>query len=62
MEILSAFKNSTEQITPHVKKLALIGVKGLLKSAYQFVTGFMSHPSRRLFDNELEAKEWLVED
>jgi hypothetical protein len=62
MEILKVFKETNDQCNPHYKKLAMIGVKGLLKAAYNFVVGLTQNKTTKIFNTELEAKEWLVSD
>ena len=60
-EILDAFKESVLQVRPYQKKAAVIGIKGIQKVAYSFVT-MMTSDITKAFDSELEAKEWLVAD
>lgn len=59
MEILSAFKESRNKGGYTIKKEAIIGVKGLIKAAYNFVIG-LTNNTTRAFSSEQEAKEWLV--
>jgi hypothetical protein len=59
MEILDTFKNSTERTAPYEKKVAVFGIKGLQKVAYNFVSG-ITNPRMKAFDSELEAKDWLI--
>lgn len=62
MDILNAFKSLGKKTAPHEKKIALVGVNGLLKAGYNFVVGFNNSNKFRAFDTEEEAKEWLVKD
>lgn len=63
MDLLNAFKESSNRTELHQKKVAIIGVTGLLKTAYNFVVGLTKANSKiKAFDDELEAKEWLVSD
>ena len=55
----SHFKEYTEYNEPFVKAAAIYGVKGLLKSIYQF----FAHRSKRelkLFETKEEAIDWLT--
>jgi hypothetical protein len=61
MNVLTVFKQEVSKADPYEKKSAIIGVKGLVKTAYNFVVGFTS-PKVKVFDTELEAKEWLIKD
>jgi hypothetical protein len=62
MDILNAFKESSNLIIPFEKKLAIIGVKGIIKTAYNFVIGATQDSKAKSFDSKEEAKEWLVKD
>jgi hypothetical protein len=62
MEILKRLKENLQQTEPYDKKMALIGINGLKKTAYNFVFGLTPSPKRKSFDTELEAKEWLVKE
>lgn len=61
MDVLNVFKEELVKCDPYEKKAAVIGVKSLLKAAYNFVVGF-TKPNYKVFDTEEEAKEWLVSD
>ena len=61
MEILNSFKKGQELCTPYQKKVAIIGVKGLIKAAYNFVLG-LTNPTTKAFESEQAAKDWLVSD
>jgi len=60
MNILHHFKESMNKTAPYGKKLAVLGVNGLLKSGYNFVVGLTPNLKRKAFDTEQEALEWLV--
>jgi len=61
-EVINAFKDSTRQSAPYVKKVAIIGIKGLQKVVYNFIASLTQQDySLKAFDSELEAKEWLIE-
>lgn len=60
MDILKRFKEAQGQYEVNQKKVAIIGVKGLLKAGYNFVIGLTSNKTTKAFDTEQEAKEWLV--
>lgn len=59
MEILGLFKENNNKCKNLYKKLALVGVKGLLKAGYNFVVG-LTDQTTKAFESETEAKEWLV--
>jgi hypothetical protein len=61
-DVISAFKSQREKSAPFEKKVAVIGMKGLQKVAYNFIISFTQKDMVRAFDSELEAKEWLVSD
>lgn len=62
MDMLNAFKNSRNE-TKYEKKLAVIGIKGLIKAAYNFVVGLtQDRSSVRTFDTKQEALDWLAQD
>lgn len=62
MPILKLFKDSTE-LTSHIdKRIAIVGVTGLLKSGFNFVVGLNAKLPVKSFDTEQEAKEWLVKE
>ena len=47
---------------PYEKRVAVIGMKGLQKVAYNFIVSLTQKDLVKAFDSELEAKEWLVKD
>jgi hypothetical protein len=59
MDVLKVFKEEGAKTKPYEKKVAVIGIKGLLKAGYNFVVGLTSN-TFKAFDSEDEAKEWLV--
>lgn len=61
MEILNVFKEEGGKIDPYEKKVAVYGVKGLQKAGYNFVVGLINS-KYKVFETEVEAKEWLVKD
>lgn len=61
MDVLKAFKEEVAIEDKYERKSAIIGVKGLVKTAYNFVVGFAS-TKVKLFDSLEEAKDWLVKD
>jgi hypothetical protein len=62
MDVLNAFQKSTKRTADYEHKMAILGVKGLMKAAYNFVIGLTQNKKVKTFDSELEAKEWLVSD
>ena len=62
LEVLNAFKVSIIRTVPNEKRMAIIGVNGLVKVAYNFVIGLTNDSKVKAFDSELEAKEWLISD
>lgn len=62
MEIINAFQDSIGETFPYVKKLAVIGLAGLQKVAYNFIIKLSQKYLIKAFDTELEAKEWLTDD
>lgn len=63
MDVLKAFKEEyIPKQQPIEKKSAVVGVKGLVKAAYNFVVGFSSGSKVKLFNTIEEAKEWLISD
>lgn len=61
MEVLNKMKSGEKETTPRVKKVAIVGVKGLLKAGYNFVIGLSNSPYK-IFDTVEEAKEWLASE
>lgn len=59
MDILSKFKKAREKWGPYEKKVAMIGVAGLIKAGYNFVMGITNNKTR-VFSTADEAKEWLI--
>jgi hypothetical protein len=63
MDMLNAFKETRDKFGKYEKKVAAIGITGILKTGYNFVVGLTkNNSSLKTFDSELEAKEWLVSD
>lgn len=61
-DIISFFKQIREKSAPFEKRVAVIGMKGLQKVAYNFIVTLTQKDLVKAFDSELEAKEWLVGD
>jgi hypothetical protein len=61
-DIIDAFKMTQEKTTPHQKKIALIGIKGLQLLAFNYIVHMKYRNRVRIFNNISEAKEWLVLD
>jgi len=61
MDILKVFKEEGAKTAPYEKKVAVIGVKGLIKAAYNFVVG-LTRNNYKVMNSEAEAKEWLIKD
>jgi len=61
-QIIDLFKKQRERVSPYEKKVAVIGMKGLQKVAYNFIITLTQKDLVKAFDSELEAKEWLVKD
>ncbi|MGE5557070.1 MAG: hypothetical protein ACM3WV_00515 [Bacillota bacterium] len=62
MDVVSVFRKSQNECEAYEKKVAVIGVSGLIKVAYNFIVGLTMNTKFRIFNTELEAKEWLVKD
>lgn len=62
MDIINAFRDSIGDTFPYVKKLAVIGLNGLQKVVYNFITNLSQKYLIKAFETELEAKEWLISD
>lgn len=61
-EIVDAFKKSQEKTAPYQKKIAIIGMKGLQKVAYNFIVSLTQRNVVKVLDSLEEAKEWVVEE
>lgn len=63
MDIVNAFKNSNNAAAQNsLKKMAVVGITGVVKAAYNFVVGLSPNSKIRTFATEEEAKEWLASD
>jgi hypothetical protein len=62
MEVVNTFKEQRHNVAPYEKKVAIIGLKGIQMIAYRYIISFAQHSVIKLFDSEIEAKEWLVKD
>lgn len=61
-DIINALKENQEKSISYQKKVAVIGMKGLQKVAYNFIVSLTQRDLVKVLDNETEAKEWLVSD
>lgn len=61
-QIIEAFKKGRNQTMPYEKRVAVIGMKGIQKVAYNFIVSLTQKDLVKAFDSEIEAKEWLVKD
>jgi hypothetical protein len=61
MEVLRVFQEQNKELEQYYKKLAVVGVVGLLKAGYHFVIG-LSNKTIQIFNTEQEAKDWLIKD
>jgi hypothetical protein len=61
MDIILAFKKARELTKSFERKVAFIGVNGLLKVIYNAMVDLSNQHITRAFETEMEAKEWLVE-
>lgn len=62
MEVINAFKDSIVSTLPYHKKMAIVGVEGIIKAAYNFVVGLGPNTKIRTFSSEQEALDWLASD
>lgn len=61
MDVLNNFKEVRTNYCKYEKKVAGIGITGLLKTGYNFVVGLTNRDSPvKIFDSEIEAKKWLI--
>ncbi|MCL6589388.1 MAG: hypothetical protein K6U80_05470 [Firmicutes bacterium] len=61
MDVILAFKKARDLTKSFERKVAYIGVNGLIKVIYNAVVDLTNQHITRAFETELEAKEWLVE-
>lgn len=61
-EIVDLMKTTKEKTVPYEKKIAIIGMKGLQKVAYNFVISLTQRDKVKTFNTAEEAKEWLSND
>ncbi len=62
-DVMTRLKEVGPEVEPRTEKSAIIGIHGVrhvLLSAYNRVTGAANH--QKLFDTQEEALEWLVSD
>lgn len=61
-DIVNAFKISQEKTAPYQKKIAIIGMKGLQKVAYNFIVSLTQRDLVKVMDSLEEAKDWVTSD
>ncbi|HEX3044638.1 MAG TPA: hypothetical protein VHY08_07770 [Bacillota bacterium] len=61
LDIILAFKKARELTTSFERKVAFIGVNGLIKVVFNSIVDLTNQHITRAFETEMEAKEWLVE-
>lgn len=59
-DLVNVFKEEKEKTFYYEKKVAVIGLKGLQRLAYDYITTLSSGDLVKIFRNISEAKEWLV--
>ncbi len=62
MDVVNALSESRPLSGPYEKKIAIIGLKGLLKVIYNAVVQLAQREAIKIFESEAEAKEWLAAD
>jgi hypothetical protein len=62
IDILNIMKNAKAETIPYEKRIAIIGMEGPQKAAYDFIVCLTQKEIIKVFDSEQEAKDWLVED
>ena len=60
-EVLSAFKENQTQISPYLKKAAVVGIHGLQKIAYDALLAITQDHNMKNFNTDVAAKDWLAE-
>jgi hypothetical protein len=61
-DLVNVFKEEKEKTSYYEKKVAVIGLKGLQRLGYNYITYLNSKDSIKIFTNIIDAKEWLVKD
>lgn len=61
-DVINAFNEERPKTVEYEKKVAVIGMKGLQKVAYNFIVSLTQRNLVKAFDSELDAKEWLVSE
>ena len=61
-EVINAFSDERPKTADYEKKVAVVGMKGLQKVAYNFIISLTQRNLVKTFDSELDAKEWLVSE
>jgi hypothetical protein len=60
-EMMNLFKEEQDKSAPYEKKVAVIGMSGLQRIAYNFITRSQS-ATIKTFDSEQHAKDWLASE
>lgn len=61
-DIINAFSAAQNTALEFEKKVAVIGIKGLQKVAYNFIVALTARDKIKVFDTLEEAKDWVVID
>jgi hypothetical protein len=61
IDILNIMKNAKAETIPYEKKIAIIGMEGLQKAAYDFIVCLTQKGIIKAFQSSQEAKEWLID-
>lgn len=63
MDVLNVFKEERLKSKLYEKKIAVMGIKGVINIGYNFIVNFGKGVEfTKYFESETEAKEWLVEN
>ncbi len=57
---LKVLKDSRDLGSKYEKRIAVLGIHGVKKVAFNFVTGLKGGKNMKVFETAEEAKEWLV--
>jgi hypothetical protein len=60
-DVLSAMNAASARTKGHVRKAAVLGVRGVKRTLGDLLSRMTGQPLM-YFDNEMEAKEWLISD
>ena len=61
-EVLNAIKDARNKVIQYEKKTANFGMSPIQKAAYNFMLAMTASNNMKIFNSELEAKEWLIKD